>query len=74
MTLRTRCPICGRLIDRETYDDHAYGHELAGDGAHDHRPVQHRDGKPPWCKVCGLTEDGETPASRISSDSGSDRG
>ena len=27
----------------------------------DHRPVQHRDGKPPWCKTCGLTAYGVEP-------------
>lgn len=32
---------------------------------HEHRPVQHRDGKPPWCKVCGLTADFTTPVSRF---------
>lgn len=32
---------------------------------HDHKPVQHRDGKPPWCKLCGLTADGKTPISRF---------
>lgn len=24
----------------------------------DHRPIQHRDGKPPWCRTCGRTADG----------------
>ena len=23
-----------------------------------HNPVQHRDGKPPWCNTCGLTANG----------------
>lgn len=27
----------------------------------DHQPVQHRDGKPPWCKTCGLTAYGVVP-------------
>jgi|SRR5690625_768744 len=27
----------------------------------DHKPVQHRDGKPPWCNRCGLTAAGTTP-------------
>lgn len=22
---------------------------------HEHKPVQHRDGKPPWCNTCGMT-------------------
>jgi hypothetical protein len=28
---------------------------------HDHKPIQHRDGKPPWCPVCKLTADGQVP-------------
>lgn len=28
-----------------------------------HDPVQHRDGKPPWCRACGLTKNGTTPTS-----------
>lgn len=28
---------------------------------HDHRPVQHRDGKSPWCRECGLTLSGCVP-------------
>jgi hypothetical protein len=31
----------------------------------DHNPVQHRDGKPPWCKACGRTADGSEPVSRF---------
>lgn len=31
----------------------------------DHRPVQRRDGKPPWCHECGLTASGEEPASKL---------
>lgn len=27
----------------------------------DHRPVQHRDGKTPWCNNCGLTKDWRQP-------------
>lgn len=30
-----------------------------------HNPIQHRDGKPPWCRICGLTADGKEPKSRI---------
>lgn len=33
--------------------------------AHEHRPVQHRDGKPPWCPECGLTAEGTEPVSRF---------
>lgn len=29
----------------------------------DHKPVQHRDGKEPWCNHCKLTEDGRVPVS-----------
>lgn len=29
---------------------------------HDHKAVQHRDGRQPWCKGCGLTANGEVPA------------
>jgi predicted transcriptional regulator len=25
------------------------------EGCSDHKPVQHRDGKPPWCPTCGYT-------------------
>lgn len=28
---------------------------------HNHKPVQHRDGKPPWCNECGLTRDLQIP-------------
>lgn len=27
----------------------------------DHKPRQHRDGKPPWCRACGLTANFELP-------------
>ena len=27
----------------------------------DHNPVQHRDGKPPWCPVCKLTSNWKNP-------------
>lgn len=30
-----------------------------------HRPTQHRDGKPPWCRACGLDAAGTKPPSRI---------
>lgn len=32
---------------------------------HEHEPVQHRDGKPAWCRHCGLTAEGSEPVSRI---------
>lgn len=31
---------------------------------HAHKPVQHRDGKEPWCKTCGLNNDGQEPSKR----------
>mgnify|MGYP003585571553 CR=1 FL=1 len=37
-----------------------YGVNIMSD-CQDHRPVQHRDGKPPWCKTCGLTAYGVEP-------------
>lgn len=30
-----------------------------------HYPVQHRDGKPPWCASCGLTAEFEVPEGRL---------
>lgn len=35
----------------------------------DHKPVQHRDGKPPWCKRCGLTASFTEPVSPLSAHS-----
>lgn len=32
---------------------------------HDHKPIQHRDGKPPWCKECRLTGGYDIPRSMI---------
>lgn len=31
-----------------------------------HKPVQHRDGKPPWCPACGRTKDRSIPVSFMS--------
>lgn len=31
----------------------------------DHKPVQHRDGSPPWCNTCGRTLGGLKPTSRL---------
>ena len=30
-------------------------------GVHDHNPVQHRDGKEPWCNICFLTAEMTEP-------------
>ncbi len=40
--------------------------QLSGWPPHEHIPVQHRDGRPPWCEVCSLDADGEIPMSKIS--------
>lgn len=32
-------------------------------GCNNHNPVQHRDGKPPWCDRCGLTAGFNKPRS-----------
>jgi hypothetical protein len=32
---------------------------------HDHKAVQHRDGKEPWCQECRLTADYREPKSRF---------
>lgn len=32
---------------------------------HEHLPIQHRDGKPPWCKECGLDAYFREPKSRF---------
>ncbi|QHB37086.1 hypothetical protein QDA00_gp17 [Microbacterium phage Matzah] len=32
---------------------------------HDHDPIQHRDGKVPWCHVCGLDRDYNVPHGRF---------
>lgn len=33
-----------------------------------HHPVQHRDGRPPWCQCCGLTKDFTIPRRRSDPD------
>lgn len=30
-----------------------------------HKPMQHRDGKPPWCRTCGRDATGRVPVSVI---------
>lgn len=32
---------------------------------HKHEPVAHRDGKPRWCNICGLTGDRQIPEDRL---------
>ncbi|QDH93149.1 hypothetical protein QDA02_gp16 [Microbacterium phage Margaery] len=34
---------------------------------HDHTPIQHRDGREPWCRTCGLNADYNAPHSRFTS-------
>ena len=31
----------------------------------EHQPIQHRDGKPPWCRACGLTAEFQKPVSTL---------
>lgn len=38
---------------------------LAAAECSDHKPRQHRDGKPPWCRKCGLTAAGLVPISAL---------
>jgi hypothetical protein len=55
-------------VERQVqYDDGEWSREVVVEPVehHDHQPVQHRDGKPPWCNECGLTAQGEVPVSRI---------
>lgn len=47
-------------------DEKYPGPSVVGD-FHFHNPVPHRDGKPPWCKHCGLTKDYVEPTSRFES-------
>lgn len=63
------CSSCHRDVDekptrscttREQHDD-----VHPEQACTDHKPVQHRDGKPPWCKECGLTAAGVEPKSRL---------
>jgi hypothetical protein len=35
------------------------------EAVHDHKPVQHRDGRPPWCNECGLTASFHEPKGRF---------
>lgn len=39
-------------------------------GCNEHEPVQHRDGKPPWCNACGLTEGYWVPLASFASKKG----
>lgn len=38
---------------------------LLDEANHNHMPVQHHDGKRPWCKECGLTASLQTPRSEF---------
>lgn len=47
------------------------GTEESGDPrCADHKPVQHRDARPPWCNSCGLTASFEKPVGRLDQESG----
>lgn len=39
--------------------------DAAPNTEHTHTPVQHRDGKEPWCKTCELNKNHETPTSNL---------
>lgn len=46
----------------------AAGADLAADhpsGCAHHEPVQHRDGREPWCSWCGGNADGDDPRGRL---------
>lgn len=46
-------------------DPSEYDEEQALLPDHEHHPVQHRDGKEPWCKTCGLNAEFNQPRSRF---------
>lgn len=56
----------------EAVPDQVFSNEgerlLSGAVCGNHQPKQHRDGKPPWCKTCGLTKTGYEPVFRIKGD------
>ena len=39
--------------------------QVSDESEHAHKPAQHRDGKEPWCKTCGLNKDYEEPVSKL---------
>lgn len=38
---------------------------IATNNPHEHNPVRHRDGAPPWCNFCKLTADFRKPTSKL---------
>lgn len=52
------------MAHRERLVDTSPIAQIAGVCAN-HRPTQHRDGKPPWCNACGLTAGGGDPVSSL---------
>lgn len=38
---------------------------MSGNLCKAHHPIQHRDGKPPWCNECGLTSGYQEPVLRF---------
>jgi hypothetical protein len=56
------------IAERVTIDDDLgapVGPASSDIDCRNHQPRQHRDGKPPWCNECGLTESGEEPQSHV---------
>lgn len=48
-------------------------HEADEDPCPKHKPVQHRDGKEPWCRACGKTAGGQEPRSPFTVPAGEGR-
>ena len=49
------------VIDGRVVVQTAVGHFNQHPPCDDHVTVQHRDGKPPWCRKCGLTSTWQNP-------------
>ncbi|AWY05347.1 hypothetical protein SEA_MEMENTOMORI_93 [Microbacterium phage MementoMori] len=62
---RTTCPECRFRMGRGPVTGEPEGAEPLP--AHDHRPIQHRDGREPWCRTCGLNADYNAPHSMFTS-------
>lgn len=52
----------GLLDQAQPTEDHP---TIAQPFCMDHHPTQHRDGKPPWCKQCGMDAVGNEPKGRL---------
>lgn len=59
-------PLADNQRDAADAADAADAVEIASAASdHNHKPVQKRDGKEPWCKTCGLTADGREPSAKL---------